>query len=137
MKRAVMVLAVLALIWHVSLRSGQGEDAREGKPRGSKNTDQVKDLMHQKLVRSQDLLEGISVGDFDKIEKNADELLVLSNKAEWMVLQTPRYKMYSDDFRRAAEELGRNARKKNLDAASLSYVEMTLNCVRCHKYVRE
>ena len=27
--------------------------------------------------------------------------------------------------------------RENLDACALSYVDMTLTCVKCHKYVRE
>jgi hypothetical protein len=30
----------------------------------------------------------------------------------------------------------REARQKNLDGAALKYVELSLKCVNCHKYVR-
>ena len=93
--------------------------------------------MHQKLEHSQKILEAITLEDFDLIGKHADELIVLSKRLEWKVLKTPKYEVHSNDFRRAAEELIKNAKDKNLDAASLSYVELTLTCVRCHKHVRE
>jgi hypothetical protein len=35
------------------------------------------------------------------------------------------------------DDLIEKAREKNLDGAALSYVEMTLSCVKCHKHVRE
>ena len=51
---------------------------------------------------------------------------------------------HADFFRpkaaaRLAGELAlvENARKKNLDAAALNYVDMTLTCVKCHNHVRE
>ena len=41
------------------------------------------------------------------------------------------------DFQRSADSLAQNARDKNVDAAALSYMKLTLTCVECHKYVRE
>src|SRR5204863_284991 len=53
------------------------------------------------------------------------------------VLMTPLYVLYSAEFQRVADNLAKNAQDKNLDAAALSYVELTLTCVKCHKHVRE
>jgi hypothetical protein len=43
----------------------------------------------------------------------------------------------SSEFRGSAQRLRDHAKEKNVDAATLSYFEVTLNCVRCHKYVRQ
>jgi hypothetical protein len=53
------------------------------------------------------------------------------------VFQPPRFVLNSAALRRNAESLIDNCKDRNLDAAALSYVELTLTCVRCHKYVRE
>ena len=29
------------------------------------------------------------------------------------------------------------AKAKNLDGATLAYVRLTMNCIECHKYVRD
>jgi hypothetical protein len=97
----------------------------------------VSELMHQKLQHAQKVLEGIALNDFDKIEKNAEDLMLISKALEWQVLKTPRYEVHSNQFRRAVDSLIEKARDKNLDGAALSYVEVTLTCVKCHKYVRE
>jgi hypothetical protein len=97
----------------------------------------VKELMQQKLKHSQKVLEGVATGNFEEISKHAEELVILSKEAEWKVVKTPRYETYSNDFRRNAEALIQSAKEKNLDAAALAYVDLTLNCVKCHKYVRE
>jgi hypothetical protein len=99
--------------------------------------DKAEDVMKKKLKESQKVLEGIALADFDVIADHAEELILLSKKAEFKVLKTPRYEMYSNEFRRIADELIKNAKKKNVDAAALSYVELTLTCVKCHKHVRE
>jgi len=54
-----------------------------------------------------------------------------------MVLQTPEYRERSNDFRRSVNAITDAARKKNLEAATLAYVDSTLKCVSCHKYVRQ
>jgi hypothetical protein len=123
------VLVVLALLLGIPTLSGHGREPPKG--------DKLADLMHQKLVASQGVLEGIALNDFKKIAAQADELLTVSKRAEWRVLQTPKYELYSNDFRRIAESLGQSAKDKNIDAAALNYVELTLTCVKCHKYVRE
>ena len=126
MKRVSFVLVALAALAYVPVPNG-----RAAPP------DKVQELMRRKLTQSQKVLEGIAVQDFDLIAKHAEELLVISKQAEWKVLKTPLYEVYSNEFRRNAEELIENAKKKNVDAAALSYVDLTLTCVKCHKHVRE
>jgi hypothetical protein len=127
MKRTALVVVGLALL--LSPWAGNSRSAAQ---------DKVAKLMQQKLKHSQELLAGLALNDFKKIEKNADELIEISRQAEWKAaLKTPDYEVYSNDFRRIAGRLAESARKKNLDAAALSYVDLTLTCVKCHKHVRE
>jgi hypothetical protein len=125
MKR-LFVLALLAALAGVPGLSGHGAAPKT-----------VDELMKKKLAQSQKVLEGIALHDFDKIARHAEELSLLSSQAEWKVLKTPLYQIYSNEFRGAADDLVKNAKKKNIDAAALSYVELTLTCVKCHKHVRE
>ncbi len=94
-------------------------------------------LMVEKLNNSKTLLEGIVLGDFNKITRSADNLIQISKTAEWFVYKTPRYEMHSNEFRRAAENVVQKARDKSLDGVTLAYFELTMACVRCHQYVRE
>ena len=96
----------------------------------------AKSVMHRKLTHAERVLEGLANNDFDKITRNAETLLNLTKEAEWMVLKTPGYEVHSNEFRRKVEDVVARAKEKNLDGAALGYVEMTLSCVRCHKYVR-
>jgi hypothetical protein len=119
----VSLLAMLAL---VPVSSGDGQDNKK-----------VSELMHRKLTYAQRVLEGVAINDFDKITRNAEELVQVSKDVEWQVVKTPRYEVHSNEFRRAVETMIEKSRDKNLDGAALAYVEMTLTCVKCHKYVRE
>ena len=96
----------------------------------------VRDFMQLKLKSSQQILEGIVMEDFDRVAKHAQQMSLLSQAATWQVLQTPEYLQQSTEFRRAADALTSAAKKKNVDACALAYMEVTLKCVNCHKYVR-
>jgi cytochrome c556 len=126
LRRSLVVLLVLA---GVCASVGRGDDL--DKP------SKTAELMRKKLKHSQGVLEGIALNDFDKIADNADHLITISQQAEWVVVKTPQYEMFSNQFRRSAQSLVKNAKTKNLDGAALDYVELTMTCVKCHKYVRE
>lgn len=94
------------------------------------------DFMRPKLNYSQRILEGLTTENYAMIAENARALAKLSDAAEWSVLPSLDYTSYSAEFRRLASELTRAANKKNLDSATLAYVQLTMNCVNCHKHVR-
>ncbi|MFT7643764.1 MAG: hypothetical protein ACI9G1_005530 [Pirellulaceae bacterium] len=93
-------------------------------------------FMQAKLTIAQTLLEGLALEDYDAIEKNAQRLSLLSLDSTWKVFQTPEYIRQSAEFRRTTDAITKSAEKKNLDGAALYYMEMTMKCIQCHKYVR-
>ena len=128
MKRLMLFISVLglaAVLWATNGRSQQMPPEFKGRQ-----------FMHRKLEHSQKVLEGIVVEDFDLIEKNARTLKLLSQAAEWQIFPSAEYRRHSEEFRRTTETLAKAAREKNLDGAALAYVQLTLDCVNCHKYVR-
>ncbi|MBI1374745.1 MAG: hypothetical protein GC159_18655 [Phycisphaera sp.] len=99
--------------------------------------DSVRGVMAQKLTHAQQALEGIANDDLNKTRLNAAALIALTHQAEWRPLEKPEYLIYSAEFRDAAESLQRHATEKNIDAAALDYVRLTLSCVNCHKHIRD
>ncbi len=134
MRRLTALVAVLAMAALLPVLSGEPWD--QGRPL-QPTKDKVKNLLVQKLKHAHKVLEGIALGDYEMIAHHADELVLISKQAEWMAVRSPRYEIYSNEFRQAAEELIGHAKKRKLEAATLSYMEMTMSCVRCHKYLRE
>jgi len=100
-------------------------------------TDQVAGFMRAKLAHSQNVLEGLATEDFDLIERGAQELSLASLDSSWQVLQTEDYVRQSAEFRRACDSLRDAAQRKNLDGATVAWMDVTLKCVQCHKYVRD
>jgi hypothetical protein len=100
-------------------------------------TNKAKPFMHLKLDEAQKVIAAIAMEDFEGISKSAQRIALLTEDENWQVMQTVDYRKHSDDFRRAAHLMRDNADKKNLDGAVLAYVQMTMQCVHCHKHVRE
>ena len=125
MKRfiSMMIIAAVAVAFMVS----QGH---------TKKPESVELFMKAKLDHSKNVIEGLTTEDFDKIAKGAQEMSLLSQATQWQVLQTPEYVRRSSEFRRATEKLKEEAKEKDLDGSLLAYVDVTMKCVECHKYVR-
>ena len=94
------------------------------------------ELMRKKLESAQNVLEGLVMEDFGMITKGAKQLNKTSAQAEFNVVDFGEYAGYASKFRRATEKLEKAAKEKSLDGATLAYVDLTMGCVQCHKYVR-
>ena len=112
--------------------SAQAQDAKQP---GNKKI-AMKAFMRTKLESSQSVLEGLAVEDFDLIAKGAKKLNATSAAAEFMVVDDPLYTQYAAEFRSIIDKMGKAAKEKRLDGATLAYMDMTMSCVECHKYVR-
>jgi hypothetical protein len=125
MRRFACILLVLPLFAVPS--SSQEKKKREPDP-----------LMLLKLKESQGLLEGLALNDLVKVQKSAEELLRISKEAQFRkALNTSAYEYHANAFQKAAETAIEKAKAKNIDGATLAYLDMTMSCVRCHQYTRE
>jgi hypothetical protein len=106
----------------------------EGKP---PVTTAGKVLMRDKLAYANKALDGLAVENFAKIAESAEMMRIISRASSWYVIQTDEYARLSRNFQEQASDMERHAKDKNLDAASLDYMRITLTCVQCHKYMRE
>jgi hypothetical protein len=123
-------------IWACSISAGllaAAVVAQESAPKA----DAVADFMRAKLGHSQRVLEGLSLEDYDLIARGAQELALASQASSWQVLQTEEYARQSGEFRRSCDSLRNAAKAKNLDGAALAWMEVTMKCIQCHKYVRD
>jgi hypothetical protein len=131
-------LATLAALF-LFVPASTGDDKPKDKPKDDPKAkpDAKADLMKKKLALAQKILDGLAMEDFDKIKTGADDLVTVRQAAAFMVGKTAKYEVYANDFQKHLEEIQKAAKKKNVEAAALGYVEMTLTCVRCHQYVRD
>lgn len=108
-----------------------------GYPSPAAGQEKLSNFMRVKLDHAQKTLEGLSKADFDAVTKHSQAISLLCEDEMWMVMQTAEYRERSNEFRRTVNAITDAARKKNLEAATLAYVDATLKCVSCHKYIRQ
>lgn len=123
-----LTAALFAMLWS----RGTGSD----EPADDDASDEVRTLMRQKLEHAQKILEGTTSEDYELVLKHAAELRNLTGEKEWKVLPTVEYNQLSMEFLRAVDSLESAAKVKEQDGVDLAYLNLTMKCMYCHKYVR-
>ena len=132
MKFSKLSLLIAAICMLAGLSSSQSQEAKAPKEATSNQL-----RMRDKLTLMNRVLEGITLGDFNKVEESAKTLGMISKATSWHIAeQTPRYKQLSKNFQEQAADLERHAKEKNEDAATLDLVRMNVTCTNCHRDMR-
>ncbi len=93
-------------------------------------------LMRKKLAHAQNILEGLALENYDEIKENAKALDAISRLDQWMKIKTPAYTQLSSEFRSAVAKMATMADEKNLEGATMNFMQVTASCVECHKLIR-
>lgn len=93
-------------------------------------------FMRMKLEASQKVLAGLALEDFELIQEGAEKLEEMSAAEKWRVTKDPFYREHSVDFQRLAQRLVKNGKDGKLEASALTWIEMTMKCIECHKWSR-
>jgi len=79
-----------------------------------------------------------ALNDLAKVRASAEELLRISKAARFRkALNTAKSEYHANNFQRAAGAAIEKAKAKNIDGATLAYLDLTMTCVRCHQHTRE
>ena len=127
----VVALLVLGLaVLPSSSSSGDKKTDKEAKKEASV-------WMKSKTKLSQEILVGLTEGDFDKIQKNANALNLVHFFEIIFREKNDEYRQQMTLFSSANKELIRQAEAKNIYGATLAYNQLTVSCVQCHVVVRK
>ncbi|MCY2983618.1 MAG: hypothetical protein NTY15_08265 [Planctomycetota bacterium] len=132
MKRT-LVIAIPALAIMLSMIPLHGKPQEQT---GKASKSQLDSFMEMKLEHSKAILEGLATENFEQIAKASQALTALSLESSWNAHTTMEYLDHSSDFRRALHVVTSAAHEENLDRAALGYVNMTVQCIECHRYLR-
>lgn len=113
---------------------GDQEKAKE-KPR-SETKRRLSEYMRLKLAASSKILEGLAVEDMELVEEGAKTLNEMSGEEKFRVHTDVLYRQFSTDFQQTTKELVAAAKDRNLDRAALKWMDATMGCIECHRYVR-
>jgi hypothetical protein len=94
-------------------------------------------IMAKKLRYSHQLMTSLVTEDFAHMAIDAGELRRIGETTLMKVSPSQEYVKYAIEFSSVVEELGRRAKAHDLNGATLSYLRLTMNCVECHKFVRD
>ena len=110
----------------------------QGKPQQTQksNGSDLDSFMQLKLEHSKEILEGLVTEDYEMVAKGAQSLTALSLESAWNVYSTKTYLQQSSDFRRSLQVVKDAAKEKNVDRAALGYVNLTVQCLECHRFLR-
>lgn len=142
MTRTVLSVVVLGALFLGGLAvPGHGQEARpkeqpkQADPKA--DAEKTKAIMRKKVEHSQKILEALALNDLEAAGKNAEALIQLRKDPLFKTIKTPEYELWSDEFTRSAEGVSKAAKDKNLEAAKLHYLGMTMSCFHCHAYTRD
>jgi cytochrome c556 len=110
--------------------SVSGDDQGEKKKKASV-------WMKAKTEYTQNILVGLTEGDFEKIENNAKALGVTDFLEYWFRAKQLNYRKQMMFFDHANQEVIRHAKAKNLAGVTLAFNQLTASCVECHQIVRD
>ncbi|WP_010587055.1 hypothetical protein [Schlesneria paludicola] len=136
-----VLMASVAMVGGFSISSADdSKDSPPAKPAAKKpqtkeERDQS-DFMRKKLGASNQILEGLVTEDAELIKRGAKILIEMSSAERWQVKNNVMYKQYSNEFLQSAKKLEAAAEKENIDAVTLKWMDTTMKCVECHKFVR-
>ena len=126
----VIVMLILGLtVVPSSSSSGDKQPDKDAKKKASL-------WMKSKTKLSQEILVGLTEGDFEKVEKNAKSLDFV-HFFEVLFPKSDEYRQQTALFSSANKELIRQATAKDIYGATLAYNQLTASCVQCHVVVRK
>ena len=92
-------------------------------------------LMREKLQYTQKILEAVVTSNWAALETNSRELERLTRDPRWTILRYPEYAQRSAAFTHAIQTLHKAAAQRDLEATPKAYIDVTLQCVECHRYL--
>lgn len=93
--------------------------------------------MKKKLQYSEKVLEGLAKADYETIAENAKLMNQLDQIEDFVRGRDEEYRHHLKTFDRVTRELAQQANDEDIDGATLAFMELTLNCVNCHKHLRD
>jgi hypothetical protein len=93
--------------------------------------------MKKKLDYSQNILAGVTSEDFDKIADNARAMKGLGKFEAFVRSRNPAYTRQLQIFNEVNDDIIRQADSDNLEGVALAFTQLTINCINCHKALRQ
>ena len=135
----------LAVAWCVANRASEPQPPKQSdgaspatadkQPSAQKDRD-LQLFMRKKLAASNQILEGLCTEDMKLVAEGARTLQEMSEAERWHVTNDVMYKQFSNEFRQITKDLIKAAEDDKADRATLKWLDATVSCLDCHRFVR-
>lgn len=138
----LIVCGCLTAVWlTMPDDEAQADDnqARSAPPKQTKQQEptELATFMRKKLRASNQVLEGLVMDNPELVTQGAEQMLTMSRAEGWRASNDMMYLQHSREFRRSVEVMRSKAEKRSIDGAALAWMDVTLNCIQCHEWVRD
>lgn len=96
---------------------------------------QTRQVMRQKLARSQQLLSALVTSNWASLASGSRDLEALTSQPGWNVLRQPEYNKQTLAFQRAIQALAAASKQRDQRTALTAYNGLVASCVECHNFV--
>lgn len=93
-------------------------------------------FMRQKLSYSQNIVEGLALGNQEMVITNAAKLMYMTKSNAWMQVKVSGYLEQTRKFQDDVIVLGNEARARNNSGVLAAYARVTGGCIECHQAYR-
>lgn len=97
---------------------------------------ELRAFMRKKLEASAQVLEGLTTDDLELVKAGAVRLHEMSAAERWFVSADPVYRQFSGEFRTITQQLIEASEAGNADRAAMKWMDATMSCLDCHRFVR-
>ena len=95
-----------------------------------------RDFMRTKLMYSQNIFEGLTVRNFELIERGIQEVEQVLEAEQWVAIDNEDYRKLTEEFKTSLKRMKVTAQSKNIEATALRFYDMSNRCIDCHQHLR-
>lgn len=130
----LLLLGAGVLVWRSAGEPRQG--VADDQAKKAKEDADLRTFMRKKLVASNQVLEGLCTDDMELVKTGARTLAEMSTAERWRVSNDPLYRQFSSDFQEITQQLVKAADANNPDRVAMKWMDATISCIDCHRFVR-
>ena len=119
-----------------SVQSQARAQDKPSKPAEAAKNTELSAFMRKKLEASGKILEGLCTEDMELVRAGASSLQELSSAEKFRVSNDVMYRQFSSEFQSLTKELIKAAESGNQDRVALKWMDTTMSCMDCHRFVR-
>jgi hypothetical protein len=93
-------------------------------------------MMREKLVHVQRVLEALTTSNYQMLDHESTALARIAESPRWNELKTRELEGYTNSFLKTVADLAAASKRRDLDAAAVTYSTLVTTCYQCHQHLK-